>query len=214
MDIVSVIRKLCEGKNAFHDLFDKMKTYDKLLALADDKKDAELFGALLYGNARNTLIEMINDAYNFKKYAVTAHGLLVSDGLDAADAKRAIEIFFKAFGFPGYREMDQSKVSTVSDTISENFTAEYEGEVQDGKEYGVGTRTCYSNGKWCNYDECVWIDGVMCGYDYAKELEFGAFEDHKIGFVVNDNFVGNIRVIPAGDYEPFNDTVKKFSVKC
>ena len=32
--------------------------------------------------------------------------------------------------------------------------------------------------------------------------------------VVNDNFVGNIRVIPAGDYEPFNDTVKKFSVKC
>ena len=106
MDIVSAIRKLCEGKNAFRDLFDKMKTYDKLLALADDKKDAELFGALLYGKARNTLLEMINDAYNFKQYAVKAHGLLVSDGLDAADAKRAIEIFFKAFGFPGYREMD------------------------------------------------------------------------------------------------------------
>ena len=214
MDIVSVIRKLCEGKNAFHDLFDKTKTYDKLLALSDDKKDAELFGALLYGKARNTLLEMINDAYNFKQYAVKAHGLLVSDGLNAADAKRAIEIFFKAFGFPGYREMDPSKVSTVSDTISENFTTEYEGEVQDGKEYGVGTRTCYSNGKWCSYDECVWIDGVMCGYDYAKELEFGAFEDQKIGFVVNDNFVGNIRIIPAGDYEPFDDTVKKFSVKC
>ena len=214
MDIVTAIRKLCEGKNAFHDLFDKTKTYEKLLALADDKKDAELFGALLYGKARNTLIEMINDAYNFKQYAVKAHGLLVSDGLDAADAKRALEIFFKTFGFPGYREMDPSKVSTVSDTISENFTTEYEGEVQNGKEYGVGTRTCYSNGKWCSYDECVWIDGVMIGYDFAKEIEFGAFEDQKIGFVVNDNFVGNIRVIPAGDYEPFNDTVKKFSVKC
>ena len=214
MDIVTAIRKLCEGKNAFHDLFDKTKTYEKLLALADDKKDAELFGALLYGSARDTIVEMINDAYNFKQYAVKAHGLLVSDGLDAADAKRAIEIFFKVFGFPGYREMDPSKVSTVSDTISENFTTEYEGEVLGGKEYGVGTRTCYSNGKWCSYDECVWIDGVMIGYDFAKEIEFGAFEDQKIGFVVNDNFVGNIRVIPAGDYEPFNDTVKKFSVKC
>jgi len=99
MDIVTAVRKLCEGEKAFHDLFDKTKTYEKLLALADDKKDAELFGTLLYGNARNTLLEMINDAYNFKQYAVKAHGLLVSDGLDAADAKRAIEIFFKAFGF-------------------------------------------------------------------------------------------------------------------
>ena len=210
MDIVSVIRKLCEGKNAFRDLFDKTKTYDKLLALADDKKDAELFGALLYGNARNTLIEMINDAYNFKKYAVNAHGLLVSDGLDAADAKRAIEIFFKAFGFPGYREMDPSKVSTVSDTISENFTTEYEGEVQNGKEYGVGTRTCYSNGKWCSYDECVWIDGVMIGYDFAKEIEFGAFETQKIGFVVEDNFVGNIKCF-YGEGEEI-DAVSKFTV--
>ena len=210
MDIVSVIRKLCEGKNAFHDLFDKTKTYEKLLTLADDKKDAELFGALLYGNAKNMLLEMINDAYNFKQYAVKAHGLLVSDGLDAADAKRAIEIFFKAFGFPGYREMDPSKVSTVSDTISENFTTEYEGEVQNGKEYGVGTRTCYSNGKWCSYDECVWIDGVMIGYDFAKEIEFGAFETQKIGFVVEDNFVGNIKCFYVEDEEV--DAVSKFTV--
>ena len=210
MDIVTAIRKLCEGKNTFHDLFDKTKTYEKLLALADDKKDAELFGALLYGKARNTLLEMINDAYNFKQYAVKAHGLLVSDGLDAADAKQAIEIFFKAFGFPGYRDMDESKVSTVSDTISENFTAEYEGEVLGGKEYGVGTRTCYSNGKWCNYDECVWIDGVMIGYDFAKEIEFGAFETQKIGFVVEDNFVGNIKCFCGEDEEI--DAVSKFTV--
>ena len=212
MDIVTAIRKLCEGKNAFHDLFDKTKTYDKLLALSDDKKDAELFGALLYGKARNTLLEMINDAYNFKQYAVKAHGLLVSDGLDAADAKRAIEIFFKAFGFPGYRDMDESRVAELTDGDS-SFSTEYKGEVLNGKEHGVGARTCYYNGKWCNYDECVWIDGVMCGFDNAKEVEFGAFEDQKIGFVVNDNFVGNIRIIPAGDSEPFDDTVKKFSVK-
>ena len=213
MDIVTAIRKLCEGENAFHDLFDKTKTYDKLLALADDKKDGELFGVLLYGKARNTLIEMINDAYNFKKYAVKAHGLLVKDGLSAYDAKRALEIFFIAFGFPGYRVIDESKVDTIV-TDDGKFRTEYKGEVRNGKEHGVGVRTCYYEGQWCNYDECVWIDGVMCGYDYAKELEFGAFEDQKIGFVVNDNFVGNIRIIPAGDYEPFDDTVKKFSVKC
>ena len=214
MDIIHGIRELCRGENGFQDMFNEAKSRGKLSTLTGGDSEAELFEALLYGSARDTIVEMINDAYNFKQYAVKAHGLLVSDGLDAADAKRAIEIFFKAFGFPGYREMDQSKVSTVSDTISEKFTAEYEGEVLGGKEYGVGTRTCYSNGKWCSYDECVWIDGVMCGYDYAKELEFGAFEDQKIGFVVNDNFVGNIRIIPAGDYEPFDDTVKKFSVKC
>ena len=210
MDIVSVIRKLCEGKNAFHDLFDKTKTYEKLLALADDKKDAELFGALLFGKARNTLIEMINDAYNFKKYAVKAHGLLVSDGLDAADAKRMLSMLSGNTHHPGYREMDQSKVSTVSDTISENFTTEYEGEVLGGKEYGVGTRTCYSNGKWCSYDECVWIDGVMIGYDFAKEIEFGAFETQKIGFVVEDNFVGNIKCFYGEDEEI--DAVSKFTV--
>ena len=90
---------------------------------------------------------MINDVYNYEEYAVRAHGLLVSDGLDAAEAQKALEIFFKTFGFPGYREMDRSKVSTLSDTIGSNFQVEYEGEVQNGREYGVGTRTCYSNGK-------------------------------------------------------------------
>ena len=210
MDIVSAIRKLCEGKNAFRDLFYKDKSYFKLNFITDDKKDFELFTTLIYGKARNVIIDMINDAYNFKEYAVKAHGILVSDGLDATDAKRALEIFFKAFGFPGYREMDQSKVSTVSDTISEKFTTEYEGEVLGGKEYGVGTRTCYSNGKWCSYDECVWINGVMIGYDFAKEIEFGMFETQKIGFVVEDNFVGNIKCFYGEDEEI--DAVSKFIV--
>jgi len=207
MDIVSAIRKLCEGKNAFHDLFDKTKTYDKLLALADDKKDAELFGALLYGKARSTLIEMINDAYNFKEYAVKAHGLLMKDGLSAMDAKRALEIFFTAFGFPGYREMDQSKVSTLSDTVGSDFKVEYEGEVLNGKEHGVGARTCYSHGKWCHYDECIWIDGVMNGYLSAKDLEFSAFEVQKIGFVIDDHEVGKTKCF-SGEDEYYDDGLK------
>ena len=114
MDIIHGIRELCRGENGFQDMFNEAKSRGKLSTLTGGDSEAELFEALLYGSARDTIVEMINDAYNFKQYAVKAHGLLVSDGLDAADAKRAIEIFFKAFGFPGYREMDQSKVSTVS----------------------------------------------------------------------------------------------------
>ena len=210
MDIISAIRELCKGDKGFENMFDKSKRGGKLAILTDGDRDAELFEALLYGGAREILVEMINDAYNFKQYAVEAHGRLVKDGLSVLDAKRALEIFFITFGFPGYRNIETSE--TLIDE-QPSYKTVYEGEVKDGKEHGVGVRNFYYDGKWTNLDECVWIDGVMCGYNYAKELEFGAFEDQKIGFVVNDNFVGNIRVIPAGDYEPFNDTVKKFNVK-
>ena len=210
MDIIWAIRELCKGDKGFENMFDKSKSGGKLAILTGGDRDAELFEALLYGGARETLVEMINDAYNFKGYAVKAHGFLVKDGLSAYDAKRALEIFFIAFGFPGYRTIEASE--TVTDE-QPSYKTVYEGEVKNGKPHGVGVRNFYYEGKWTNLDECVWIDGVMCGYDYAKELEFGAFEDQKIGFVVNDNFVGNIRIIPAGDSEPFDDTVKKFSVK-
>ena len=210
MDIISAIRELCKGDKGFENMFDKSKSGGKLAKLTGGDRDAEIFEALLYGGARETLVEMINDAYNFKQYAVKAHVLLVKDGLSVLDAKRALEIFFITFGFPGYRNIETSE--TLIDE-QPSYKTVYEGEAKNGKEHGVGVRNFYYEGKWTNLDECVWIDGVMCGYDYAKELEFGAFEDQKIGFVVNDNFVGNIRVIPAGDYEPFNYTLKKFNVK-
>ena len=209
MDIINGVRELCKGENGFVNMFDKAKSGGKLGQLTGGDREADLFETLLYGSARETLVEMINDAYNFKQYAVEAHGLLVEDGLDAMDAKRALEIFFIAFGFPGYR-----KIETSETLIDEHpsYKTVYEGEVKDGKEHGVGVRNFYYEGKWTNLDECVWIDGVMCGYDYAKELEFGAFEDQKIGFVVGDNFVGKIKVITS-DGEEFDDPVTKFSVK-
>ena len=210
MDIISAIRELCKGDKGFENMFDKSKSGGKLAKLTDGDRDAELFEALLYGGARETLVEMINDAYNFKQYAVEAHGLLVKDGLSVFDAKRALEIFFIAFGFPGYRTIETSE--TITDE-QPSYKTVYEGEVKDGKEHGVGVRNFYYEGKWTNLDECVWIDGVMCGYNYAKELEFGAFEDQKIGFVVNDSFVGNTRIIPTGEDEPFYDTFKKFEIR-
>ena len=210
MDIIWAIRELCKDDKGFENMFDKSKSGGKLAILTGGDRDAELFEALLYGGARETLVEMINDAYNFKEYAVKAHGLLVKDGLSAYDAKRALEIFFIAFGFPGYRSIEASK--TITDE-QPSYKTIYEGEVKDGKPHGVGVRNFYYEGKWTNLDECVWIDGVMCGYDYAKELEFGAFEDQKIGFVVNDSFVGNTRIIPTGEDEPFYDTFKKFELK-
>ena len=210
MDIINGVRELCKGENGFVNMFDKAKSGGKLGQLTGGDREADLFETLLYGSARETLVEMINDAYNFKQYAVEAHGLLVEDGLDAMDAKRALEIFFIAFGFPGYRTIEASE--TVTDEHP-SYKTVYEGEVKNGKPHGVGVRNFYYEGKWTNLDECVWIDGVMCGYDYAKELEFGAFEDQKIGFVVNDNFVGKTRIIPTGEDEPFYDTFKKFEIK-
>ncbi len=211
MEIIWAIRELCKGEGGFEDMFDKAKSQGKLASLTGGDSEAELFEALLYGSARHALVEMINDAYNFKEYAVEAHGLLVSDGLSAAEARRALEIFFTAFGFPGYRVIDESKVDTIV-TDDGKFRTEYKGEVRNGKEHGVGVRTCYYEGQWCNYDECVWIDGVMCGFDNAKEVEFGMFEDAKIGFVVNDYLIGKTKVIPAGDNEEFYDVGKKLNV--
>ena len=122
MNIISAIRELCKGDKSFENMFDKAKSGGKLAKLTDDVRDAELFEALLYGKARSALIEMINDAYNFKEYAVKAHGLLMKDGLSAMDAKRALEIFFTAFGFPGYRDMDESRVAELTDGDSRFIT--------------------------------------------------------------------------------------------
>ena len=206
MDIISAIRELCKGDKGFENMFDKVKSGGKLAKLTGGDHDAELFEALLYGGARGALVEMINDAYNFKEYAVKAHGLLMKDGLSAPQAKRALEIFFKAFGFPGYREIDKSKIGVTIDEDG-NFKTEYAGEVRYGKEHGVGARTCYYNGKWCHYDECVWIDGVMNGYLSAKDLEFSAFEVQKIGFVVDDHEVGKTKCF-SGEDEYYDDGLK------
>ncbi len=208
MDIINAIRELCKGENGFLNMFDKAKSGGKLASLTGGDRDADLFEALLYGSARDTLVEMINDAYNFKQYAVEAHRLLVCDGLDAIDAKRTLEIFFTAFGFPGYRT-EGAKETIVNE--QPDFKTEYEGEVQNGKPHGVGVRNSYYEGKWIALDECVWMGGIMCGYDYAKELEFDAFEDQKIGFVINDRFVGKIKII-ASDGEEFDDEEDRFTV--
>ena len=210
MDIISAIRELCKGDKGFENMFDKKKSGGKLASLTGGDRDAELFEALLHGKARSALIEMINDAYNFKEYAVKAHGLLMKDGLSAMDAKRALEIFFTAFGFPGYRDMDESRVAELTDGDS-SFSTEYKGEVLNGKEHGIGARTCYSHGKWCHYDECVWINGVMNGYLSAKDLELSAFEVQKIGFVIDDHEVGKTKCF-SGEDEYYDDGLK-FNVK-
>ena len=208
MDIIWAIRELCKGDKGFENMFDKAKSGGKLASLTGGDRDAELFEVLLYGKARSALVEMIDDAYNYKEYAVRAYELLVKDGLSVYDAKRALEIFFIAFGFPGYRTMGAQE--TIVDESGNSKTV-YEGEVKNGKPHGCGSRNFYYEGKWSALDECVWIDGIMIGYDYARELEFSAFEDQKIGFVINDRFVGNIRII-ASDGEEFDDGGTKFTV--
>ena len=152
---------------------------------------------------------MIHDAYNYEAYTKKILWEL-QHNMNEKFAKRALEIFYEAFGFPNHRRTDPARVGTIV-TEDGNFRTEYKGEVRNGKEHGVGARTCYYNGKWCSYDECVWVDGVMCGYDSAKEMEFDMFEDKKIGFVVNDCLVGKTKVF-ASSGEEFDDIGKKLNI--
>lgn len=200
MNIVDAIRKICESENGFRNLFDKNKSYEKLYSLTDDKKDVALAATLLYGKARRALLMLIKDTYNYKKHAINVEAFLQADGLSAGDAKLAMEIFYRAFGFPDYREMDKRKIAILVDG-DDHFRTTYTGEVKDGKEYGIGNRTCYFEGNLSNYDECVWINGVMTGYFYSKEIEFQAYETIKIGFVVEDYMVGDTMHICDEDKE-------------
>lgn len=208
MNIIDAIREMCKGESGFEDMFDKAKSQGKLAALTGGDRDAALFETLLYGAAREALITLINDAYRFREHSVQVFEGLMSDGLSALDARKALELFFTAFGFPGYREMGATETLVEEE---KTYKTVYEGETRNGKPHGVGVRNFYYQGKWTNLDECVWIDGVMCGYDYARELEFGVFEDQKIGFVVNDFFVGAMHVI-ASDGEEFDDNGRKLKI--
>ena len=200
MNIVDAIRKMCEEKNGFRNLFNKALSYEKLCSLVDDKKDAELFATLIYGKARRILLMLIQDTYNYKKHAIQVEAFLQADGLSASDARKALEVFYRAFGFPDYREMDKRKMAILVDG-DDHFRTTYTGEVRDGKEYGIGTRTCYYEGKFSSCDESVWINGEMTGYISTKEIEFFAFETFKIGFVVEDYLVGNTMFISGEDKE-------------
>lgn len=191
MDIISAVRALCRAEDGFVKLFDKTYSHRILCGLVDCSRDVKRFETLIHGAARKPLLNMICNVYDYPNAEKKILDALQSDGLNESEAKSALEIFYRAFGFPGYRTLNPDKVSTLIEDGT--FRVEYTGEVEDGKEHGIGVRECYYKGKWCNRDECVWMDGVMNGYNHAKELEFETFEIEKIGFVVNDQYVGTIR---------------------
>lgn len=207
MDVISAVRELCRGKGGFEGMFDRELSGGKLSKLTGGSRDAELYETLIFGSARAKLIELILDAYNYKEYAPDVYVALITDGLSPDEAKRALEIFYTAFGFPGYRRIDPAREQTLIDEDGKART-EYRGETEGGREHGVGVRNFYYEGKWCSLDECVWIDGAMCGYEYAKELELGAFEDKKIGFLVNNYFVGRFKCLYSDGEESYETGVK------
>ncbi|MBR4031808.1 MAG: hypothetical protein IKJ07_03650 [Clostridia bacterium] len=195
LDIISAIRKMCEPESGFVDLFNKNKSYDTLLSLTDDKIGAELFSKLIYGRARGRLLTLINDAYEYEKYSDLIVSELVADGLPSSDAKATLETFFRAFGFPGYRDVTINPVTEFVSYEKENFKTVYKGETKDGKEYGIGIRNNFFEGESCGFDECVWISGRMLGYCHSLDIEFGAYKTQKYGFVLNDTYVGKYMTI-------------------
>ena len=143
----------------------------------------------------NNLIEMIKDSYQYEKFSSLILEDLQADGLTAPQAISALEIFFKAFGYPGYRDALQNPVSEFISYDSGNFKIKHKGETKNGKEYGIGRRDNFYEGKSCGFDECNWIDGRMLGYCYSLEVEMEAFETKKYGFVLNDYYVGKYMLV-------------------
>ena len=211
MNIIWAIRELCKGENGIENLFDFNKTYEKLIDLSDNKQEATQFAAMLYGGAREKVLELIHNAYKYKDYLADIESSLIKGGMYESEAKRTIEIFLEVFAFPGYREVDESKIQKIV-TEEGDFRTEYIGEVKDGKEHGVGKKTLYYQGEWCNYYETVWIYGIMYGYEFGKEMEFGMYEDKKIGFVANNCLIGKTRIF-ASSGEEFNDLGKNINIK-
>lgn len=192
LDIVSAIRKLCEVENGFVNLF-KDESKDALNNICSNKDMVRLFSKLVHGKARNSLIELINDSYQYEKYGKQVIEDLIKDGLTVDEASIALEIFYKVFGYPGYRQMEN--VSEFVSYETDKFKCVHKGETIDGIEYGVGIRNNYYEGKSCGWDECVWINGKMLGYCHSLEIEFEAYETKKYGFVLNDTYVGKYMTI-------------------
>ena len=206
MNIVNAIRTICEVEKGFNMLFDEKQCMAKMKDLCQDKKDVQLFQKLFHGKAKSSLIELINHVYEYKQKENVVICALQVDGLTLSDAKKAVCIFYEAFGFPGYRNI--KKECTIEDGDA-HFKIIYKGEVVNGKEYGVGVRRCYYDGKESNIDECIWINGRMIGYCESKDVEFGCFETFKTSFVVEDMMVGSVKNTYASttyieDFTPFS----------
>ena len=206
MNMIDAIRALCKGENGFVNMFDPAKSQGKLSRLTEGHRDAALFETMLYGQARKALVEIIHDSYNFKAYITWVHSLLMDDGMTEEEAKRTLDYFFTAFGFPGYRIENSAKQKTITDEDGSSKYV-YCGETLGDMPHGVGKRDFFYEGEWNGCNECVWIYGVMCGYDHASEIEFDIYEDQKIGFVVNNCFVGKFKCLYDGSEESWEQGV-------
>lgn len=204
LNIIEAIRKMCEPEDGFVNLF-KKESYNKLNELTDDKRSLELFSKLFYGKARKNLINLINDVYKYEFYTKKIIEDLISDGLTHSDSCDALNIFLKAFGFPGHRDAIFNPIKEFVSYESGSFKTVYKGETKNNQEYGVGVRNNYYDGRSCGWDECVWINGRMIGYCHSLDVEFIAFETYKYGFVLNDYFTGKYMTIYEDGTEEYMD---------
>ena len=207
LDIISAIRKVCELENGFENLFKDSKLTE-LRKYTNDNKSLNLLSKLLFGNARENLIELINDVYHYEEILDLIITDLEMDDLSTDEANEAIDIFLKTFGFPGYRKYILNPITKFVSYDKNNFKSIYEGETKNSKEYGIGTRYNYYEGESCGWDECVWINGKMFGYCHSLDIEFGSYKTKKYGFVVNDTYVGNYMNVYEDGEEGYMHGVK------
>ena len=147
MKISDALRELATGANGFTRLFNRGRTYYELCEAMGESIELELFSELLYGCAKDKLVELINDAYNYKVYADEIADMLCSEGYGSeSEVRDALDSFLLAFGFPDYRNADDATFGEVVLEDGENIRVLFSGEIYDGIPHGIGTKRTYRNG--------------------------------------------------------------------
>lgn len=179
MDIITAIRYVAKN-HGVSKLFNNTATEYIVALNANLRNEAKNIALALQSGDMKHIKAVFDDVCTFEDYQPKS-----------VTEKTVAEYYFRAFGFPGYRQTDESKVGTLT-KIDAKAEFVYEGEIENGKENGIGKRTMYYGGKLCQTDESVWLDGAMYGYCKTFEIEFEVVEKTELSFVENDTIKGTI----------------------
>ena len=191
MKISDAIREITTGASGFDRLFNRGRSYYELSDIVDEGAEFELFAELLYGCAKEMLVSLVNDAYNYHKHVdEIADKLCYEDYGSDSEVRAAVEHFLRAFGFPEYRGVDDSHFGEIVLDDRDDMRVLYSGEVYDGIPHGIGTKRTYRAGNLVRTDESNWIFGRMTGYCRTTELGSDGIGTEIIGFVINEKKMG------------------------
>ena len=190
MDIINAIREI-EYRYGLDVLLDSFRCNALLADLAPESERERRRISLAFScGAMKQIGSAFHDAGASTAYFTEAERLLIAEAdMNETAAKETVACFRRAFGFPGYREMNPALVGKITEPMDDAEFV-FEGEIKDGKPHGICTRTMYYNGKFAEKDESVWLYGAMNGYCKNSELFMETTMIYTEYFVVNDTIYG------------------------